>query len=100
MPQFLDTTTADFETRFAALLGMKREDSPDVDAIVADIIADVRARGDAAVRDLAQKFDGYTPPSFRLTASEIEAAIQKVSTRDMEDIRFAQDQIRRLLFNF
>jgi sulfopropanediol 3-dehydrogenase len=47
------------------------------------------------VRDLAVKFDGYAPPSFRLTASEIEAAMQKVSARDMEDIRFAQTQIRR-----
>ena len=38
MPQFLDTTDPDFETTFAALLGMKREDSPDVDAVVAGII--------------------------------------------------------------
>ena len=44
MPQFLDATTPDFEEQFAALLGAKREDSPDVDAAVAEIIADVRAR--------------------------------------------------------
>ena len=47
MPVFLSTQDADFETRFAALLGMKREEAEDVDAIVSGIIADVRARGDA-----------------------------------------------------
>jgi sulfopropanediol 3-dehydrogenase len=57
-------------------------------------LKDIEARGDEAVRDLAQQFDGYAAPSFRLTPSEIEAAMQKVSTRDMDDIRFAQKQIR------
>ena len=70
-------------------------DDAKVRASVEGILADIEARGDAAVRDLAQKFDGYAAPSFRLTTSEIEAAMQKVSTRDMEDIRFAQTQIRR-----
>ena len=64
-------------------------------ATVESVLADIEARGDAAVRDLSVKFDRYDPPSFRLTASEIEAAMQKVATRDMEDIRFAQTQIRR-----
>ncbi|WP_372604860.1 histidinol dehydrogenase, partial [Actibacterium sp.] len=57
MPQFLDTNDTDFETAFVTLLGAKREDSPDVDDAVAAIIADVRARGDAAVIDLTAKFD-------------------------------------------
>ena len=57
MPQFLSTTDADFEVRFTQVLNAKREDSPDVDAVVADIIADVRARGDAAVIELTRKFD-------------------------------------------
>ena len=73
----------------------RAEDDARVRASVETILADIEARGDAAVRDLAQKFDGYAPASFRLSASEIEAAMQKVSTRDMEDIRFAQTQIRR-----
>ena len=73
----------------------RAEDDAKVRASVEGILADIEARGDAAVRDLAQKFDGYAAPSFRLTTSEIEAAMQKVSTRDMEDIRFAQTQIRR-----
>jgi sulfopropanediol 3-dehydrogenase len=73
----------------------RAEDDAKVRATVEGILSDIETRGDAAVRDLALKFDGYAPPSFRLTESEIQAAIQKVSPRDMEDIRFAQDQIRR-----
>ena len=73
----------------------RAEDDAKVRASVEGILADIEARGDDAVRDLAQKFDGYVAPSFRLSASEIEAAMQKVATRDMEDIRFAQTQIRR-----
>ena len=58
-------------------------------------LADIAARGDAAVRDLSLKFDRYDPPSFRLSPSEIEAAMSKVSARDLADIEFAQDQIHR-----
>ena len=57
MPAFLNSRDADFTQSFAALLEMKREDAPDVDASVADIIADVRARGDDAVIDLTERFD-------------------------------------------
>lgn len=70
-------------------------DDARVRGTVEGVLADISARGDAAVRDLSVKFDGYGPPSFRLTASEIEAAVQKVAPRDIEDIRFAQTQIRR-----
>ncbi|MCU0912842.1 MAG: histidinol dehydrogenase, partial [Rhodobacteraceae bacterium] len=73
----------------------RAEDDAKVRATVEATLADIAARGDAAVRDLAQRFDGYAPPTFRLTESEIAAAMQKVDTRDMEDIRFAQAQIRR-----
>jgi sulfopropanediol 3-dehydrogenase len=73
----------------------RAEDDAKVRASVEGILADIEARGDGAVRELAEKFDGYAPASFRLSPSEIEAAMQKVSTRDMEDIRFAQTQIRR-----
>ncbi len=58
-------------------------------------LKDIETRGDAAVRDLSEKFDKFSPPSFRLSPSEIEAAISKVSARDMADIEFAQTQIRR-----
>ncbi|WP_120632145.1 histidinol dehydrogenase [Ruegeria sp. EL01] len=73
----------------------RAEDDAKVRKVVEDTLADIEARGDAAVRDLSAKFDGYSPAAFRLSASEIEAAMQKVSARDMEDIRFAQTQIRR-----
>jgi sulfopropanediol 3-dehydrogenase len=73
----------------------RAEDDARVRASVEGILADIEARGDAAVRDLAQKFDGYAPASFRLSPSEIEAAMSRVAPRDMDDIRFAQDQIRR-----
>ncbi len=60
MPQFLNSLDADFEARFTALLSMKREDSPDVDAVVAGIIADVRERGDQAVIDLTRSSTAWT----------------------------------------
>ncbi len=73
----------------------RADDDAAVRSVVEATLADIGARGDAAVRDLSLKFDGYARPSFLLTASEIEAAMQKVSARDMDDIRFAQTQIRR-----
>ena len=58
------------------------------------ILADVEARGDAAVRELSQKFDNWAPANFRLTEQEIERAIGEVPKRDLDDIRFAQAQVR------
>jgi sulfopropanediol 3-dehydrogenase len=75
--------------------GERAEDDAKVRATVEGILSDIEARGDAAVRELSEKFDGYTPTAFRLSDSEIAAAMQKVSDREMADIRFAQDQIRR-----
>ena len=57
MPVFLSTTDDDFEAAFARLLGAKREEASDVDDAVAAIIADVRARGDAAVIELTARLD-------------------------------------------
>jgi sulfopropanediol 3-dehydrogenase len=73
----------------------RAEDDAKVRANVEAILKDIETRGDAAVRELALKFDKYAPPAFRLTPPEIEAAMAKVSRRDMDDIRFAQAQIRR-----
>lgn len=70
------------------------EDDATVRAVVEATLKDVEARGDAAVRDLSKKFDAYEPENFRLSASEIEALMNRVSTRDMEDIKFAQHQVR------
>ncbi|NNJ69095.1 MAG: histidinol dehydrogenase [Boseongicola sp.] len=72
----------------------RAEDDAKVRAIVETTLKDIETRGDAAIRELSAKFDKYEPASFRLTQSEIDAAMQKVSARDMEDIKFAQDQIR------
>jgi sulfopropanediol 3-dehydrogenase len=73
----------------------RAEDDAKVRGIVEGILGDIETRGDAAVKELSAKFDGYEPQAFKLTASEIEAAMQKVTTREMDDIRFAQAQIRR-----
>jgi len=96
MPQFLDYSDPDFEARFTALLNAKREDSPDVDAVVADIIADVRARGDAAVIALTEQFDriALTPDTLRITPKEVEAAITQVSDADRAALELAADRIR------
>src|SRR5215470_7678126 len=61
---------------------------------VEKILADIEARGEAAVRDLSQQFDNWAPKSFRLTEQEIERALGEVPKRDLDDIRFAQAQVR------
>jgi sulfopropanediol 3-dehydrogenase len=72
----------------------RADDDAKVRAVVETTLADIAKRGDVAVRELSAKFDKYEPVNFRLSASEIEAAMSKVSTRDMEDIKYAQTQIR------
>jgi len=61
---------------------------------VEGILADVTARGDAAVRELSQKFDNWSPPSFRLRHDDIAAIVAKVPEDTIADIRFAQSQVR------
>src|SRR5712675_1982045 len=61
---------------------------------VEQILADVEARRDAAVRDLSRKYDNWEPRSFRLADQEIDRAIAQVAKRDLEDIKFAQSQVR------
>ena len=96
MPVFLESTSADFETAFASLLAAKREDSPDVDAVVAGIIDDVRNRGDAAVIELTAKFDRQelTPATLAFGADEISEAIEQVSAVDRAALELAADRIR------
>jgi sulfopropanediol 3-dehydrogenase len=62
---------------------------------VESILAEVEADRDKAVRALSQKFDGWAPEDFRLNEAEIERAIARVDPRDLEDIRFAQAQVRK-----
>ena len=73
----------------------RREDDAKVKAIVEDTLKDIEARGDAAIRELSEKFDNYSPASFKLSDDEIKALIAEVSPRDLDDIRFAQDQVRQ-----
>ncbi len=73
----------------------RSQDDAKVRSIVEGTLKEIEARGDAAVRELSEKFDNYTPPSFRLSASDIEALMNQVSSRDMEDIKFAQQQVRK-----
>jgi sulfopropanediol 3-dehydrogenase len=60
---------------------------------VEETLARIAAEGDAAVRALSKQFDGWEPAEFRLSEVEIEKAISQVSRRDLEDIRFAQEQV-------
>ena len=75
--------------------GEKLEEDFNVRTVVEKTMKEVEVKGDGAVRELSKKFDNFDRPNFLLTESEIDAAMQKVSTRDMEDIKFAQNQIRR-----
>ena len=75
--------------------GEKLEEDFNVRTVVEKTLKEVEAKGNEAVRELSKKFDNFDRPNFLLSESEIDAAMQKVSTRDMEDIKFAQNQIRR-----
>ncbi|MDJ1009728.1 MAG: histidinol dehydrogenase [Paracoccaceae bacterium] len=69
------------------------QDDAKVRAIVEAALGDIETNGDAAVRAFAEKFDGYTPEKFRLSQDEIDALIAKLSARELDDIRFAQEQV-------
>jgi len=73
----------------------RAEDDAKVREVVEAALKEIETRGDAAVRELSTRFDNYTPEAFRLTDADIETAQSRVSKRDLEDIKFAQAQIRR-----
>lgn len=79
--------------------GIEQAEVAEADAkvrgIVENILEDVEKRGDAAVRELSEKFDKWSPASFRLTDQEIEDAMSRVSKQDLDDIKFAQEQVRK-----
>lgn len=95
MPIRLDSAQPDFELRFLELLGGKRESSQEVGDAVAAIIADVRARGDAAVVELTNKFDkaGVTAETLKFTEAEIDAAAARVSPEVKAALQTAHDRI-------
>ncbi len=95
MPIRLDDSTADFESAFRDLLSAKREVSEEVDRVVADIIAAVRERGDAAVIDYTRRFDelGLTEATLRVPAAEIDAAVAACSPAQIQALETARDRI-------
>jgi len=95
MPHWLTTAAPDFETRFAAFLAEKREISEDVDNAVRTIIADVRARGDAALAELTRKFDqlDLAKAGMRVTAAEIDASTAACDAGTMAALALARDRI-------
>ena len=96
MPQILNINQADFEIQFQALMSAKREDSPDVDAAVAKIIADVRERGDAAVIELTSKFDrlDLAPETLAFSREEIMAHCATVPAEERTALELAAERIR------
>ena len=70
------------------------EDDAKVRATVEGILADIKARGDAAVRELSIRFDNWDRQNFRLSEGEIQACLDQLTPRDLDDIRFAQTQVR------
>ena len=73
----------------------RSQDDDKVRAVVEATLKDIEARGDAAVRDLSERFDNFSPASFRLSDGEVEALMSRVSARDMDDVTFAQAQVRK-----
>ena len=73
---------------------VRADDYTKVRQTVEGILKDIEARGDEAVREYSRKFDSWDPASFTLSQADIEAAVKKLSAREVEDIKFAQKQIR------
>ncbi|TWH00569.1 histidinol dehydrogenase [Mesorhizobium sp. J18] len=96
MPIRLLASEAGFEDRFAALLAMKREVSEDVDATVRDIIARVRAEGDAALADYSLRFDrcDLSQLGLQVTRREIDDAYATVDKKTLDALKLAHDRIK------
>ncbi|MBL4806856.1 MAG: histidinol dehydrogenase [Rhodobacteraceae bacterium] len=96
MPIYLNTTDTDFDSQFTAFLATKRESDADVHAVVADIVADVRKRGDAAVIDLTAKFDrlNLTPETLAFSADQMDAAIATVPVAEKAALELAAARIK------
>jgi histidinol dehydrogenase len=91
----LDSSAGDFAQRFRAFLDTKREAAADVEAAVRAIVADVAARGDAALKDYTQKFDRFDLDDIglRVTADEIERALAASARHVLDALEFARDRI-------
>ena len=77
-----------------ALNSVARGSTPEVRATVESVIADIRERGDAAVREYSEKFDKYAPESFLLSQDQLDEIMARVPEQTIEDIKFVQEQVR------
>ena len=95
MPTRLDTRSPEFDAGFQAFLGAKREVSQDVEAAARGIIADVVARGDAALVELTRKFDrgAIHAGTLRVSAAELDAAQGQCDPKAVDALKFARDRI-------
>jgi histidinol dehydrogenase len=95
MPVALDMQSADFDERFAALVAAKRETSADVDLTVADIIDDVRRRGDVALAELSLRFERIEIGriGLKIDAAEIEAAIGACEKAALDALKLAHARV-------
>ena len=95
MAAWLKTADPDFEDRFKALLGLKREQAADVNAAVAAIVARVRAEGDAALIELTRQFDDLDlrQVGLKVTAAEIDVARGKVEQKTLKALELAHERI-------
>jgi histidinol dehydrogenase len=96
MPLRLDTAEPDFPARFAAFLERKRAAEADLDAEVAAIISEVRRRGDDALAEMTERWDGLrlAPADFAFREEEIDAAVAAVPVEQRDALRCAADRIR------
>ena len=72
----------------------KAIDDAEVSEVVKNTLKVIEEKGDKAVREFSEKFDNYSPKSYKLSSAEIDGLIANVSDRDMKDIKFAQEQVR------
>ena len=95
MPTRLDTSSADFATRFAAFLGIKREAATDIEQATRAIVEDVATRGDAALLEATAKFDRLTltAAQLRVAPDEIDAAVTACDPKTIDALKFAADRI-------
>ncbi|HJO51442.1 MAG TPA: histidinol dehydrogenase [Sulfitobacter pontiacus] len=71
----------------------RADDDAKTRAVVEQTLQDIETRGDTAVRELSEKFDSYSPETFRLSQQEIDDLIGQLSARELQDIQFAQEQV-------
>jgi histidinol dehydrogenase len=95
MPHKLDARDSGFERAFADFLDVRREEEADVDRTVHGILADVRARGDAALLEYTAKLDRYetTAAGLKVTREELDGAVDQCDAKTVEALKLARERI-------